>query len=173
MRSLRYYKKGQLFLIEVIVALTVLMVLITVLFSTQTISPPPTETNLNESGSNAISALVESGELWNYYDLANESYHVLGKSRLEVSNVTKISVTNTIRSSIPVIANFKAYLYRFNSTLFAIDPSIAWVQIDVINFETNDPTSSDIVVVEHYSPGYNGAFAGFKFQLNLWYDVVL
>ena len=157
----------QLFLIEVIVALTVLMVLITVLFSTQTISPPPTETNLNESGSNAISALVESGELWNYYDLANESYHVLGKARLEVSNVTKISVTNTIRSSIPVIANFKAYLYRYNSTL------LAWVQIDVINFETNDPTSSDIVVVEHYSPGYNGVFAGFKFQLNLWYDVVL
>jgi hypothetical protein len=50
---------------------------------------------------------------------------------------------------------------------------LAWVQIDVINFETNDPTSSDIVVVEHYSPGYNGAFAGFKFQLNLWFDVVL
>ncbi|MHA2402929.1 MAG: hypothetical protein ACXADH_08080 [Candidatus Kariarchaeaceae archaeon] len=167
MNSIRNYKKGQLFLIEVIVALTVLMVLITVLFSTQTISPPPTETNLNESGSNAISALVDSGELWDYYDLANESYHVLGKSRLEVSNVTKISVTNTIHSSIPVIANFKAYLYRYNSTL------LAWVQIDVINFETNDPTSSDIVVVEHYSPGYNGAFAGFKFQLNLWFDVVL
>ena len=61
-------RKGQLFLIEVIISLTVLIVLITALFATISFSPPISDNNLQIRGENAINSLVETGDLYDYLD---------------------------------------------------------------------------------------------------------
>ncbi|MHA2250251.1 MAG: hypothetical protein ACXAD7_07810 [Candidatus Kariarchaeaceae archaeon] len=170
MRLISNYRRAQLFLIEVIIALTVLIVLVTILFSSQTLSPPQDQTNLDARGSNAINLLVESGELWTYYEFANYSYYTIGNKIFDENNVTKLGISNTIESAIPLIANFKVFVYRYNTTAISGEE---WVRIDIINFSADSPTGSDIVIVEHYSPGFNGVFVPFKFQLNLWYEVVV
>jgi len=158
-------KSGQLFLIEVIVALSVLLVLVSALFSLQTFSPTTSTTNLEERGASAIESLVETGTIFTYFDSANNSFYILDERNLDEGDVSKTSVTETIDTSIPIIAEFKVFTYRYNITISE------WELLDTINFEVTTPSSNDISTLEYYSPGFNGVFAEFKFQLILWYEV--
>ena len=159
------YRRGQLFLMEMIVALTVLFALVTILFSNQQLSPPPTSNNLAEIGTNSLELLQESGHLYQYLDHANYSYYTLGESRLDANNQTKIDMHNTIRAAIPILADFKIFTYRFNSSLNQ------WLQIDIINFEAYTPSGTDISFSEIYVPGFNGIFDQFRVQLTIWFEV--
>ncbi len=162
------YRRAQLFVIEVIVALTVLIVLVSILFTPQSLSPPPNQSDLAGDGQNALSLLVKSGNLWKYFEAANYSYYDNTTGIiLDANNDTKQPIANTIRSSIPLIANFKAFVYRYNNL------SDAWDRIDILNYEAYTPSGIDVEVVEYYFPGYYDLFIPFKFQLNLWFEVVI
>ncbi len=162
------YRRAQLFVIEVIVALTVLIVLVSILFTPQSLSPPPNQSDLAGDGQNAISILVASGNLWKYFEAANYSFYDNNTGIiLDPNNDTKQPIANTIRSSIPLIANFKVFVYRYNNI------SQAWDRIDIINYEAYTPSGIDVEVVESYSIGYYDSFTPFIFQLNLWFEVVL
>lgn len=158
-------RKGQLFVIEVLISLTILIVLVTALFSTINFSPPPSNSQLEEIGDNVIDRLVESGDLFSYFDGANYSYYTLYEDIFDNSNATKKAVSDTIASSIPLIANFKAFTYRYNTT------EANWEQVDIMNFETTLPVKNNVVIVEYYTPGFNGQFVEFKFQIHIWYEV--
>ena len=141
MNMSRRYRRGQLFLMEIIVALTVLFALVTILFSNQQLSPPPTSNNLSEIGSNSLKLLQENGNLYQYLDQANYSYYILGESIFDANNQTKIDIQNTIRSAIPILANFKIFTFRYNSSL------TQWQQIDIVNsFRT-----SGCAILLHFS----------------------
>lgn len=159
------YRRGQLFLMEMIVALTVLFALVTILFSNQQLSPPPTSNNLGEIGANSLNLLQESGDIYEYLDYARYSYYVLGDLRLESNNQTKIDIHNTIKSAIPILADYKLFTYRYNTTLSQ------WDQIDIVNFEAYTPSGSDISKSELYIPGFNSVFDQFRVQLSIWYEV--
>ncbi|MDH5401512.1 MAG: hypothetical protein OEZ01_04400 [Candidatus Heimdallarchaeota archaeon] len=161
---MKKYTKSQLFLIEVIVSLSVLIIIVTALFSTQNFTPPISTTNLQESGENAIKLLVESGELFLYFEAAFNNYDLNNLTLLSESDPSKIPVMNTITSSIPSIANYKATAYRYNST------QLDWQQIDIVNYES-DSSGFDVVDVEYYAPGYNGIYQEIIFRLFLWYEV--
>ena len=158
-------RKGQLFVIEVLISLTILIVLVTALFSTINFSPPPSSTQLEEIGDNVIDRLVDSGDLFRYFEDASYSYYTLYEDIFDNSNETKVAVSDTITSSIPIIANYKAFTYRYNDTV------TEWEQVDIINFETTLPVKNNIVIVEYYTPGFYGQFVEFKFQLHIWYEV--
>ncbi len=158
-------RKGQLFLIEVIIAISVLLILVTTLFSTQNFSPPVQNSNLQESGEQAINSLVENGKLFTYLEGANYSYYQLGDDIWDETNSTKIDTANSIEASLPLIANFKVFTDRYNEV------SNTWEQIDVINFAFPLPQGYDISIVEYYTPGFNGVYAQFKIKLFVWYEV--
>jgi hypothetical protein len=159
------YRKGQLFLMEVIVAITILFALVTILFSNQQLSPPPVSNNLDEIGNNTLHLLKDSGELYDYLIEANYSYFTLGLTLFDSNNQTKINIHNTIRSSIPILADFKVFVFRYNSS------NVEWDQIDIINFESYTPAGSDITHTELYIPGFNGIFDTFRVQLSMWFEV--
>lgn len=152
-------------MIEVIISISVLLVLVTALFGTQQLSPPPDSSNLQEVGENLLDAISNSGKLWEYYEDANYSYYTLDLRVFDSLNETKLDIINSIKSSIPLIANFKAFTYRFNPS------TSSWDFIDTINFEAYTPSGSQITFVELYTPGFKGNFEQFKIQLSLWYEV--
>ena len=162
---MRGYHRGQLFLIEIIVALSVLFMLITTLFATQTVTSPPPGNDLTDVGTNIVNSLTSSGKLYQYLTNANYSYYTLLSSIFDETNATKMAIKNAIESAIPIIANFKAYTYRNNTS------TGQWELIDIVNYEAYTPSSSQISVVEQYIPGFNGVFDQFRFQLYIWYEV--
>ncbi len=161
----RKYRKGQLFLMEVIISLTVLFALVTILFSNQQLSPPPTTNNLDEIGNNILNLLHEDDDLYDYLVEANFSYYNLGLTLLDSNNASKVDIFNTIKSAIPILANFKTFVFRFNPV------TSLWDQIDIINFEAYTPSGSDITQTELYIPGFNGIFDQYRVQLSIWYEV--
>lgn len=162
---MRRYRKGQLFLIEMIIAVSVLLVLVTTLFSTQTITSPSDPNTLDGIGDEVIDLLVDSGYLYEYFGMANYSYYTLGQGTFDQLNSTKVLIGDTIASNIPLIANFKVQTWRYNPVL------VQWESIDTINNEATTPTGTDISVTEFYIPGFNGGFDEFRFVLNIWYEV--
>lgn len=158
-------KRGQLFLIEVIISITVLIILVTAMFSTVNFSPPVDTSELYESGENAIDILVETGAMEAYVLTANYSYYTLDETLVDVDNADKVVVDETISSSIPLIAEYKAYTYKFDGN--------EWKQLDIVNFDASISSGSDIAVVEYYMPGFDGVFEQYRFQIYLWYEVIL
>ena len=158
-------KRGQLFLIEVIIALTVLVILVSVLFSIQSYTPSVEADDLTDNANTIIDTLVESGLMYTYLDQANYSYYTVEDRFLDVANQTKIDVKNTIINGIPSIANFKVFTERYNETVSLWDP------IDSINLEQSLPAGTDLTLVEFYTPGFNGVYAQFIFKLYIWYEV--
>ena len=165
MRLIRKYRRGQLFLMEVIISLTVLFALVTILFSNQQLSPPPTSSNLDEVGNNILNLLRDNDDLYEYITDANYSYYDLGSTQFDSNNITKVNIFETIESAIPILANFKTFVFRFNPS------TLLWDQIDIINFEAYTPSGSDITQTELYIPGFNGVFDEYRFQLSIWYEV--
>ncbi|OLS25437.1 MAG: hypothetical protein HeimC2_18930 [Candidatus Heimdallarchaeota archaeon LC_2] len=161
----RKYRKGQLFLMEVIISLTVLFALITILFSNQQLTPPPVTNNLDEVSNNILNLLSEDEDLFKYLTNANYSFYTLGSSLFDSNNATKVSIFNTIKSGIPILSNFKTFIFRFNPST----PS--WDQIDIINFEAYTPSGSDITQSELYIPGFQGLYDQYRIQLSIWYEV--
>lgn len=158
-------RRGQLFLIEVIISLSVLLILVTTLFATQNFSPPVGTSNLQQRGEQAIEALIESGDMFAYLEASNDSYYVQDNDIMDANDPLKIAITETIYASLPVIANFKVHVER-NNTI-----SSFWEQIDIINFELSLPSSGNLVIIEHYIPGFNGVFDEFIFRLSIWFEV--
>lgn len=160
---MRRYRRGQLFLIEIIVALSILFVLIAALFSTQQFSPPADTSNLDQLGHEILSTLVDSDILFTYLEQASYSFYKIGERIFDNSNETKVLVFDTIESGIPLIAGFKAYAYQMNGG--------QWDRVDIVNFEVTLPSGSETIVNEYYTPGFNGVFIEYKFQLLLWFEV--
>ncbi|MHA2503262.1 MAG: hypothetical protein ACXAE3_10360 [Candidatus Kariarchaeaceae archaeon] len=158
-------RRGQLFLIEVVIALSVLIILISALFTVQTFEVTNSSSNLAESGNQAISVLVESGLMVDYLRQANYSFYTLGDTFFDSLNQTKLNVEYTVDGILPPLANFKILVERYN-------PSAAtWDRIDVLNLEQSLPGGSEIVTVEHYCPGYDGLFDQYTVQIQMWYEV--
>ncbi|MCY3411664.1 MAG: hypothetical protein INQ03_08545 [Candidatus Heimdallarchaeota archaeon] len=165
-------RRGQLFLIEVIISLSVLLILVTTLFSTQTFTQPVDTSDLYTRGENAMTTLIDSGYLESYFYGANWSYYFkLGEITeqppflYENDNITKSRVIDTIESSIPSIANYKAHTERYNP----VDG--VWDDIDTINYFASLPQGYNIVVLEYYCPGILGVYDQYKFRLYMWYEV--
>ncbi len=160
---MRRYRRGQLFLIEIIVALSILFVLIAALFSTQEFSPPADTSNLDQLGQEILSTLVNSRILFTYLEQASYSFYTLNQLIFDSTNETKVLVFDTIQSGIPLIAGFKAFAYQMTAG--------QWDRIDKVNAEAYIPGGSETVVNEYYTPGFNGVFTEYKFQLWLWFEV--
>lgn len=156
------YRRGQLFLIEVIVGLTVLIILVTTLFSVQTFTPPQSTSLLDTRAEAIIQSLEDSGAIYKYFYSARQNY-LQTNSSLDNTNSNKTLVGDTISSSIPLIGNYKAFTYS--------QIGGSWTQIDVVHFDASLPSGTDFTVVEFYCPGIYGSFTPFKFQLYLWYEV--
>ena len=109
--------------------------------------------------------LVDSGDLYDYFAMANYSYYILGLTTFDDLNSTKVLIENTIDSNLPLVANFKTQTWRYNPVL------LQWEFIDSINKEVTTPTGTEISVSEFYIPGFNGGFDEFRFVLNIWYEV--
>ena len=71
-------KRAQLFLIEVVIALSVLIVLISALFSVQTFENSQPNETLFDNGQQAINLIVDNGLIFQYLSEANYSFYSLG-----------------------------------------------------------------------------------------------
>lgn len=159
-------RKAQLFLIEVIISVSIMVILISALFSTQTITPPADDVNdLPAKAEAIIIALKENGLLYNYIDAAKTAF--LGGSELASTNSTEIEIIHAFTAGLPLTSQFTLRLYRNSGASYQL--------IDIAN-KVPIPGGANVANYEHYIPGYNSPtygplFEEYRFQVLLWYNI--
>ncbi len=158
--------RAQLFIIEVVVAVTVLILLLSGLFSIQnTQSPPQSVENLEYQIEATLDALKDSHALYNYYDAAKERYQA--GSTLADSNDTALVIINAFRTVLPEAAEFTILLYfRISGSFTPID------RLNEVSIPSNvQLTSVEDISMGHYSPVYGLVSDTYRIQVQAWYEV--
>jgi hypothetical protein len=162
-------RRGQLFMIEVIVSVSVMVILITSLFAFQNISPPPIRTDhLVHDIEVAVLTLKEHGILYEFFDASKNSFFDEGIP-LPETDETERQVVRALTTSLPTIVSLTIQLFYFDETT---NTSI------IINSANNVPIppAASIQSYEYYSPGHYSEIYGYttdtyRFLVLAWYEV--
>ena len=160
-------KRSVLFIVEVIIAISVLLLLLGGLFAVQNRITPATDlSKLYDRVEICVNGLVEKRTIFDYFDAVNATLN----SSLGVSdkNAMKLLITQALMTALPVTASFAIFTS-------IIDDSNLSLVVDVINGPVN-PISEPAVHYEYYSQGYYSqtsssfVFTSFKFAVQAWYE---
>ncbi len=159
--------KSQLFVIEVLVAVGVILILLTTLFSAQNFSEPikddpSTELKYME---NAVMELKRNGILYEYFDAARQAY--LSGTPLSANSPVEQKLIQSIQSSLPSNFEFLVSLYH------DVNDNGTFTLIDLANQNSPQSADSNILVYEYYSAAHNSVASGpvyerYRFQLTAW-----
>lgn len=159
--------KSQLFVIEVLVAVGVILVLLTTLFAAQNFSEPIKDDPSVDLSymENAVKELKENGILFEYFDAARQAF--LSGSPLSSSSATEQKLIASLRASLPSSFEFLVSLYH------DINDNGTFTLIDLANQNSPQSADSNILVYEYYSGAHNSQVDGpsyqrFRFQLTAW-----
>lgn len=158
-------RRAQLFMIEVVVSVSVMVILVTALFAFQNITPPPTASDdLSNDLETAVLALKETRILYEYFDAAKEAY--LNNEILLATNDFELNIVRAIEGSVQDVVSFTIKLY-YNDNGFVL--------IDIAN-EVPIPGSTSLTSYELYSPGHYSDTYGYttdnyRFLVIGWYEV--
>ncbi|RMG20862.1 MAG: hypothetical protein D6732_28290 [Methanobacteriota archaeon] len=159
--------KSQLFVIEVLVAIGVILILLTTLFSAQNFSEPIKDDPSSDLKylENAVRELRESGILFEYFDAARQAF--LSGSPLSSSSTVEQKLVQALKASLPSNFEFLVNLYH------DINNNGTYTLIDLANQNSPQSPDSDILVYEYYSAAHNSMNAGpvyerYRFQLTAW-----
>ena len=160
-------RKAQLFVIEVIVAVSVVILLLSSLLSVQTLNDPPADVSeLYDTAEAVVEALVESGDFYKYVDAAYSAY--LASNTLSDSDVAASVIVKSLKAALPSTAKFKAFLSIRT-------PAGQFSAIDSLN---SDPIPSQVEIANYqffiegyYSPVRGHVNEAFIFLVQAWYEV--
>jgi type II secretory pathway pseudopilin PulG len=159
MTTLLKSKKGQLYLIEVLVALGVIIVMMVALISFQVKTPPvDVDSSLEHDIMTILIALDEQDLLTNYIKADNEdnnaSKTALGKS-----------IEDTFRTQLPLSVQYNGTLFRYESVISGIT---IWETRDSLN-SISAPEGMEIYSVEYLIPGYDSTLITYRIIIQAWY----
>lgn len=159
MTTLLKSKKGQLYLIEVLVALGVIIIMMVSLISFQVKSPTVEyETSLEHDILTIFTALDEQGILANYIKADNEN-------NATVKSSLRAIIEDTFSTLLPLSVQYNGSLYKHDSVS---NGETIWEQRDSLNI-INAPDSTEIYSVEYFIPGYGTTLITYKITLQAWY----
>ena len=160
-------KRSQLFVIEVLVAIGVIIILLSTLFSSQNFSEPSQDNPSEDLAylENAVLAAKDSGILYKYFDDARTAY--LGGSSLSSTDPTEQALVNSLKASLPENFQFFVSLY------YDANSNDTYVLIDLANQNAVQLPDTSLLVYEYYSPAHNSANNGpvyerYRFQVTAW-----
>ena len=162
-------KRSVLFIVEVIIAISVMLLLLGGLFAVQNTSTPSNNLDkLNERIEICVEALIEKGVVFDYFDTVNN--RVLNSSfGVSDKNETKQLIIQAVTTALPITALFSI------STSFLHNDSNEFLVVDVINGPIN-PISKPTTYYEYYTQGYYSqltnsfVFNSYKFAVQAWYE---
>ena len=158
--------RAQLFIIEVVVAVTVLILLLSGLFSIQNNQSPTQSVDILEGQViNVLDALKESHDLYNYFDAAKAQY--LQGSSLSDTVDTAMTVIRAFENTLPATASFTINLYyQISGNFTPID------RLNVVSIPSNvQLTSVEDISMGHYSTGNALVTDTYRVQVLAWYEV--
>jgi hypothetical protein len=159
MTTLLRSKKGQLYLMEVLVALGVIIVMMVSLISFQVKTPPvEVESSIESDIMTILIALDEEGLLANYAKADNEN-------NLAVKTTLGNSIENTLRTQLPLSVQHNGSLLRYVSVVNGIT---VWETRDSLN-SISAPDDIEIYSVEYLVPGYDSTFITYRIIIQAWY----
>ncbi len=160
-------KRSQLFLIEVIVALSVLIILISSLFAAQNF-PAPSKVDNSKSLDvlkSVTQELQSSGLLAKYEEAAKQQY--LNGSFLKDTNATEQQLVTAIYAGLLPNTEFSVKLF------YDTNGQGNFQLIDIANQDVPQIAVQQTTSFEYYSPGYYSSvygpsFDAFKFVITSW-----
>ncbi|MCG3217365.1 MAG: hypothetical protein KAR35_00085 [Candidatus Heimdallarchaeota archaeon] len=159
MTTLLRSKKGQLYLIEVLVALGVIIVMMVSLISFQVKTPPvEVKASIEHDILTILIALDKQGLLANYAKADNEN-NITSKTSLGML------IEDTFRTQLPLSVQYNCSLFRYD---YVFDGSIVWETRDTLN-PISAPSDIDIYSVEHLIPGYDSTLITYIIIIQAWY----
>ena len=153
-------RRGQLFLIEVFISVSVLILLMSALVIIAPSSNSRESTSNDELIENAqfiLQTLQEAGLLKDYL----EEFHNDNSTNLtlqrEIAEITEYSVSSIVR-------------FQFN--FLRLDSNQEWEVLDALHFDSGaEPAeSAEIVSIETFVGGFSTTLASYTVQINLWYE---
>lgn len=134
-------KKGQLFLIEAFIALSVLVLLMIAIYQVEFSSTPNYQDDLSEIGFNALDSLNKAGEL-----------------KPLVFNLQSTDLANSLDDALP-----ENILWRLS-----VEDETGTTQFTVF-WDRSPPASSSIGATDYFLYGYNDALDSYRvIHLELW-----
>ncbi|MHA1911384.1 MAG: hypothetical protein ACTSYA_06785 [Candidatus Kariarchaeaceae archaeon] len=159
MTTLLRSKKGQLYLIEVLVALGVIIVMMVSLISFQVKTPPvDVESSIEHDIMTILIALDEQGILANYAKADNEN-DIASKTSLGAS------IEDTFRTQLPISIQYNGSLFRYDSVINGIT---VWETRDSLN-SIFAPDDINVYSVEYLIPGYDSTLITYRIIILAWY----
>ena len=159
-------KRSALFVIEVIIASSVTLLLVGILFSVQSVEPPSEDPDaLSEQISFITKGLKENGELYDYFGASYLSYY--NNITLANEDLNKIEITNSFRGALPDSSQFSISLHLYEDSSYVL----------VDQYKSHQAIlPSTVISFEYISQGIYNQLLGvnnfvFKFVINAWYQV--
>ncbi len=160
-------RKSQLFVIEVLIAVGVLLVLLSTLFASQNFSDPINDDVTSDQVllEKAISSVRTSGALYEYFDAARQEF--LNGGDLPSTNQTEITLIQGISAALP--SNF-----RFSVRLYSdLSSNGTFTLIDLANQEVPRTGAEQLIIYEYYSSSHYSEIFGpvyhkYRLQVIAW-----
>jgi len=151
MKSLAKNKKGQLFIIEAFIAVSVMIIMVTALYEVQLATQPSSEPNFQEDIYNTLKLLDQNNILDEYIDT------VEGGIAGEI-----LAIKNRIRQSIygalPDNGEFQLFVESMNSSNII---SNSWINRALI-------LPKETVGIDYLVTEVNGEFESYIFHFQVW-----
>lgn len=151
MNRLLHSKKGQLFVIESFIAVSVMIIMVTALYQVQVSTTPAPKPDYASSINVVMESLDENGQLGNLI-----SAIILNQA--DIISSTKTAIANAIYATLPDNGEF--IMYCTNVTSGAI-LSESWIHEKLT-------VPSDAIGIDYLILEVNGTFAPYVFHVDVW-----
>jgi len=150
-RALWKSKKGQLFVIEAFIAVSVMILMVAAIYEVQLATYPPKEQKYDDLAYTILESLDKSGTLDDYISTLKRG------TTSEIESFTA-SIRSTIYASLPDNGDFYFYCKNISSNQVIED--------SIINSPSQKP--SDTVAAEYLITEINGLHEPYLFHLSIW-----
>ncbi len=144
-------KKGQLFIIEAFIAVTVMIIMVTAIYEVQLNTHPPQETKIDQQLYDVFNNLEKTGKLDQYIV-------ALKAGNPTVINENKLIIENAFKVVLPANGEIRFYCYNVTNSQIIEN---SWINKNVNPSGT--VTSSEYLILE-----VNGNYEPFIFHLEAW-----
>ncbi|NPD87857.1 MAG: hypothetical protein HGN29_03990 [Asgard group archaeon] len=151
MKRLTKNKKGQLFIIEAFIAVSVMIIMVTALYEVQLATQPSTEPNFQEDIYNTLKLLDKNGILDEYIVTVETG------SAVEITNI-KNTIKQAIYGVLPDNGEFQLYCENMESIDVVIN---SWINQALI-------LPKETIGIDYLITEVNGEFESYIYHFQVW-----
>ncbi len=151
-------RQGQLFLMEVLIAISVLIIMVAALNNVSTNSERRGPSDLKETATSVLSSLGDGGILSEYVSVVQTG------SPTEL-NASRSDLASSIYGMLTGNSEFVLKVFEYSG-------GGVWTEVvgGTLNPTISAPTGVETVVVEYMVAGYGNVLHGHSLQLTVWYE---